>query len=240
MNQLTVNLAKTCFSVFSNKNSNSIETLKWGDTIICRVPCTKYLGIYVDEKLSWKQHIEFVRKKLCKLTYVFRVLSQYIDKKQICQLYYAYVYPHIYYAIEVYGTCSNTAIKTLQVTQNNLLRVLLRVNRRFSATAIHKELGILKVCNVFEKAVLTFVHKGKHNLLPCVFNDYYHNITERNIRSKRLNDLYVEFSRTSGGMKSIRILGAKLWNKLPTELKDVQSSYNFKKMAREYLLDKCA
>ena len=172
----------------------------------------KYLGIHVDEKLSWSQHVNAVCKKISKLGYVFRVLANYIDYKQICQLYYAYVYPHIHYGIEVYGTCSKTAMQSLQVSQNNLLRILLHKNHRYSATEMHNMLDLLKIKDVFETAILTFVFKQRSKLLPLVFDNYYHVVSERVTRSMINNNLHVEFARTTGRMKAIKILGDKLWN----------------------------
>ncbi len=189
-NRLSVNLSKTCFSVFSKKTTKHIQELSWNENIIKRVPVAKYLGVHVDENLSWKQHIDFVCQKISKLTYVFRVLSKYINKSQICQLYYAYVYPHIYYAIELYGACSYTDMKSLQVTQNNLLRVLCNVNYRYSATKMHVELGLNNINKIFQTAVLVFVYKQRSNILPLVFNKYYQSLEERNnLRSRQSSNL---------------------------------------------------
>jgi hypothetical protein len=207
-NKLTINLTKTCFSVFSNKNTANIQTLVWDGNVIERVTVTKYLGLHIDEKLTWSYHIDYLRKKLSKLGYVFKVLAKYINHNQARQLYYAYVYPHIYYGIEVFGTCSKTLMQTLQVSQNNLFRILLHKNRRDSATDMHKKLDVLKIIDVFQSAILIFVCKQRCNTLPQVFSEYYHVVSRRITRSSKNNDLHVEYSRTTGKIKSIKILGA--------------------------------
>ena len=112
-NQLTINFTKTCFSVFSNKSTKQIQTLTWDGKVIQRVEVARYLGIHVDEKLSWSQHVNYICKKIRKLGFVFRLLARYINHYQICQLFYAFVYPHIYYGIEVYGTCNKTTMQSL-------------------------------------------------------------------------------------------------------------------------------
>jgi len=145
------------------------------------------------------------------------------------------VYPHICYAIEIYGSCCKTVMQTLQVAQNSVLRVLLHKNRRYSATEMHNELGLLKIRQVYEKAILTFVYKQRNKLLPQVFDNYYHVVSKRVTRSMMNNDLHVEFARTTGGMKAIRITGARLWNKLPLNIKEALSIYQFKKMVKQYV-----
>jgi len=234
-NQLSVNHTKTCFSVFSNKNTKNMQYITCGDKQIYRTPCARYLGLYVDEKLSWKEHIDVVCKKLTKLSYVFRMLGRYISKDQISQLYYAYVYPHIHYALEVYGNCSKTNMNLLQIVQNNLLRALCNVNRRFSSTKMHKDLNILKIQDDFKMAVLIFVYKQQRQMLPGVFSDYYRSVGGRNTRSKSNNDIYIEHARTLKGQKSIKILGAKVWNKLPKHVKESRSISLFKKSLKQNL-----
>jgi hypothetical protein len=198
------------------------------------VEVARYLGIYVDDKLSWSHHVNAVCNKISKLSYVFRVLGKYIKNTQICELYYAFVYPHIYYGIEIYGNCNRTIIHQLQVAQNNLLRILLHKNRRSSATEMHNQLNLLKVIDVHEVAVLTFVYKQRHNLLPEVFTNYFRIVSERATRSRKNNDLHIEYARTTGRMKAIKISGAKMWNLLPPDIKDAQNIYQFKKMVKCY------
>jgi len=235
-NKLCVNYSKTCFSVFSNRNTKCVQHLLLNGKMICRAPTAKYLGVMVDEKLSWINHIDFICKKISKLNYVFRFLAKYISKAQICQLYYAYIYPHISYAIEIYGTCCKTNMNLLQVKQNNVLRSLMNVNYRHSATDLYNELGLLKVSQIFELHVLTFVYKQRQHLLPTVFDTYYQNTPiVRETRNRGTNILFIEFARTLGGSKAIKIIGAKLWNKLPSHVKEAQSTFGFKKMVKAYI-----
>ena len=58
-NQLTLNIDKTMFTLFSNKKNKQCRAPKLNNMEIKQVPSVKYLGVYLDEKLSWKYHIEF-------------------------------------------------------------------------------------------------------------------------------------------------------------------------------------
>ena len=60
-NKLTINTDKTCFTVFnSNRNRNTQATLQINGQDIQHKNSTKYLGITIDNKLEWKNHISEV------------------------------------------------------------------------------------------------------------------------------------------------------------------------------------
>ena len=80
-----------------------------------------------------------------------------------------------------------------------------------------------------------FVYKQRLGLLPQIYRNYYQSVTESNTRSMTNNDLYVEFARTTSGSKSIKIIGAKLQNTLPIDIKEANTVYQFKKEVKMFL-----
>jgi hypothetical protein len=202
-----------------------------------QVPAVKYLGVYLDEKLSWRYHIDHVSKKLSQLTGAFYHLSKFLPYESVCDIYYAYIFPHIKYGIEVYGTCSKTLLNVLQVQQNKLLKILCKRNIRDSATALHQELGLLSCQNVNEQFTLLFVFKQRNNLLPNIFMDYYKLVGDVNVRSSRQSNLiFVLRHRLQAGALSMKIYGAQHWNDVPIELREIKSLNIFKRKVKTYLL----
>ena len=175
-------------------------------------------------------------KKLTKLNGAFYHLSQFINKEFINQVYYAYIFPQIKYGIEVYGTSGKTLMSRLQIQQNKLLKILSRKQQRYSSTLLHSELGLLTCLNIHNLFVLIFVHKQRYNLLPDIFQQYYKlNRDTRNINTRQINDLYVPKMRTNTGVLALKCHGAKLWNNLDEEVKNVPSKFKFKRKVKEYL-----
>ena len=58
-------------------------------TTIKKVPSAKYLGIILDEKLDWKEHIEAVTASLAKITNSLKIVKNFIPHKNKHLLYYA-------------------------------------------------------------------------------------------------------------------------------------------------------
>ena len=69
--------------------------------------CIKYLGVMIDESLTWKYHIAFICSR------------HYLPIQQLKQLYYNLIYPYMSYSILAWGSVYKTHIKKIQVKQNH-------------------------------------------------------------------------------------------------------------------------
>ena len=92
-----------------------------------------------------------------KLSGMFHHIASFINADMARQLYYDYVFPHINYGIELYGSACKNNIAKIKVVQNLLLKTLAKRNRRDSAAALKRELNILKVHEMFTLNELIFV-----------------------------------------------------------------------------------
>ena len=66
-NKLSLNVTKTNFILFSNDTrsiADKIIKLNLSNININRVSETKFLGIIIDDKLTWQKHIEYTRNKI--------------------------------------------------------------------------------------------------------------------------------------------------------------------------------
>ena len=116
---------------------------------------------------------------MSKLSGVFHHIASFINADRVRQLYYAYVFPLINYGIELYRSVCKTNIAKIQVIQNLLIKTLAKRNRRDSAAALHRELNILKIHELFTLNVLIFVYKQRRNQLPGLFHQFYKLNSER-------------------------------------------------------------
>jgi hypothetical protein len=140
---------------------------------IKKVDASKYLGIHLDDNLNWNTHINSITSKLNSLTAAFYNLAQFIDNESVSRIYYAYVFPHIKYGIEIYGNCNSTALKKIQVMQNKILKILSRKPWRYSTNQLHYELKILKCSDIHKLFTGVFVCKQQHDELPDIFSSYF-------------------------------------------------------------------
>ena len=226
-NKLTLNTDKTQYSIFTrNKTKISVECdqLEHEGFQIKRVDHAMYLGLALDDKLLWNYHIDILTSKLVKYASAFKVISRLVPTQSKKQLYYAYVYSQLQYGIEVYGHTTNQNIKTVQTMQNRILKILFHKDWYTPTDTLHKELGLLKVCDIFKLKVNQFVHKHKLGQLPKVFDNYFtDNINIHSHNTRQASKLHLPRAHTNSGQQTIKILGVKLYNALPNIVKNVNT-----------------
>ena len=101
---------------------------------------------------------------------------------------------------------------------------------------------LLKLSELFELRLLTFVFDSVNKSSPTCFHDFFllnSSVHQYSTRQASQGDLYM-FRKNSlqYGLKSIRYLGARLWNALSVELRNASSKILFKTKLKSYLLSK--
>ena len=70
---------------------------------IAEVQDTKFLGVYIDNKLNWKKDISYLASKISKGTGMIIKATHYLNKNGLIALYYSFVYPYLIYCNFIWG-----------------------------------------------------------------------------------------------------------------------------------------
>ena len=122
-NKLTNNSEKTHFILFHIVNKpilNNLTEIVTTQATIKRVTEIKYLGLVLDEKLNYNEHVQSISNSLIKYFGIFNHIKYKVNDKTGRQLYFAFVFSRLKYGIEIYGNCSERNINKLQTMQNKL------------------------------------------------------------------------------------------------------------------------
>ena len=128
-NYLTLNLSKTVGMLFSTKNLKGMPKLKFGDVEILFIEKTKFLGIWIDNKLSWNAHDNTLILKIKRNQYLLWQGKNMLNKHCLKMLYYAQIFSHIKYRIAIWGSMTSSALCTkLQKVQTKCLKIFINKN----------------------------------------------------------------------------------------------------------------
>ena len=119
----------------------------------------------------------------------------------------------INYGIELYGSASSNILSKLQSKQNQLLKVLYNKDWLYGTNLLHHECKLIKVKDLYELRILSFVHKCLNKDTIPLFYDYF--LYKRDLHSHNTRDdlnLTTIRSRTNYGDSRIKSMGPKLWN----------------------------
>ena len=232
-NKLTLNADKSSFTLFKSSKKvipNIPDHINFFNQKIKRTSHIKFLGVILDENLTWNHHINEICSKLKRLFHIFYNIRNYLSKVNIKTIYYALVYSRIKYGITVYGQACKTKMQRIQTLQNQLLKVISGKDYRFSTDELHDEFDLLLIKDIANQEILAFVHNYFSNSLPPVFNGYFETlVSNHNINTRNGGNLLNIISHTTDiAASAIKIQGAKLWNKLDNNLKKLPKVKQFK------------
>ena len=124
-NKLSLNTQNIFYVLFHGariKGNNSV--VKIIDFVLNRVNNMKYLGVIIDHKLKWCEHISYVKNKVSTdLGIIFKAIPL-LDQKCLLTLYNLFVYPYLIYCIEIWGTASQIHLQPLFLAQKRVVRII--------------------------------------------------------------------------------------------------------------------
>ena len=64
---------------------------------------TKFLGVIIDSKLNWSDHIAYIKNKISKSIGILTKIRRFLNKKTLRNIYFSFVYLYLTYCVEVWG-----------------------------------------------------------------------------------------------------------------------------------------
>ena len=158
----------------------------------------KYLGVYIDEHLSWEPQIQHVNNKLAKNIGILYKVRKYLDLNALKQLYYILVYPYLSYGIMSWGSTCKTRLTRVLTKQNQCVRRMFFAHRTESANINYALLEILELNNIYKLGMGLVVHKIQNDKkgIPAIFSDALTPASEIHCHSTRYASSQ-NFDRTS-------------------------------------------
>ena len=231
-NKLTLNYKKTKYMIFQKKGLSKQVLKKVNLNInknnIKQVSIFKYLGVYLDNKLSWQDHIQSLQTKIAKFTGLVYKIRNFAPRKVLMMLYDALVGSYLRYGIRAWGSSSPHLKSTLQTAQNKAVRALLFLPHMSNVSSRFTELRILNVENLYEHEVAKLLHSVHHNYCPSAFSNFFEISSHTHSTRLRQNSSFSLIKpKSEFGKKSLKFAGVKIWFKLPSNLKEVSEPSKF-------------
>lgn len=228
-NNLTCNMDKTKMMMYDYVNKeNDEDTLVIENKNCKKVDIHKFLGIWVDSRLTWAKHIDETSAKISKSIYILRYFKNMLGKEELKMIYYGVIYPHLLYGIEVWGCAAKVHMSKLMILQKKCVRIISNMKCKESCRIAFKELNMLTVYSLYVYWAVLYIQNSN-----SVKNSEVHEYSTRG----RLN--YHRYTCNKQLVfKDVNVMGTILYNKLPAEIKTTAKA-NFKSQLKKYLIEKC-
>lgn len=98
-------------SMLISRNDYCTVNLNINDTIIESSKCVKLLGVLIDDKLSFNNHVSHIWKKVRKQINALCRISCHLDEKALINIYNAFILTDFNYATTVWHLCGKNNMR---------------------------------------------------------------------------------------------------------------------------------
>ena len=174
-NKLVPNLKKSKLMFFNSRPKPQLEAIMFGNEVIDWVDEFKYLGLVLNSKMSFSNHIERVCNRVSQYIGVFYNLNRFLPRDILLLLYNAFILPHLSLHIVIWGAAPDVYTNKLKVKQNKLLRAILGVEvingiPQERTMAMYDKLGVLTISNLFKLCLYKFLNNLLKGSLPYFYD----------------------------------------------------------------------
>lgn len=156
-------------SCIYNCNCNQIEIVR----------SVKYLGLYIDEELCWRTHVDFLRKKLRKISYNLYHMRDHLSPLDLRTVYISWFESTLRYGIIIWGGTYATILKPIVVAQKLAIRTVCNTGKYESSAPLFKFLNIMNYSQIYRYSLLLFVKKHIELFTTVIISRTTRNANER-------------------------------------------------------------
>ena len=224
-----------------SSDSRDVETVKLNVKLdgvsLNRVSSTKFLGVIIEENLTWKNHIDAISKTLSRDIGMLTKLKHFVPENILYSLYCTLILPYINYGVLIWGNTCKTYLDKIFKLQKWAIRTISNSHYRSHTGPLFSKFNILNVNDTFKLNLGIFMYRHHSNQLPSIFSTYFtkhvqtHNYPTRNAKDYSINKTKKMFSDCA-----IKNCGPTFWNSLDKTLKHCKTTKHFRNQLKSILL----
>ena len=234
-NGLALNSDKTFYMLFAGKKSiNPIHCLKLADKTVVRTNEFKFLGVVLDDALSWRSQANAAANRVSRFLGIFGKIRNNLTLEASKLIYYSFIQSILTNGVIFWQAAPKRITDRVSRLNKRAIRIVTLSPRLAHSEPLFKKCNILKFEDMCSLETAKFIHRdilfGNH--LELETHSVQHNYPTRN-----RNNLVRAQTRTRVAYKFITSSGVSLYNNIPDFCKDCDDVPKFKIVYKKYLLD---
>lgn len=231
-NKLKLNVNKTKLMLITKKTNigRDLINIKIDNNRLEFVNELKYLGVIIDNNLSFKNNCNYVIRKMALKTGILSRVGNRLSMQQKIEIYKATIETHLNYCSTILFLSSDTDIHRIQKVQSKCMRSILKVGYNYSTANLLVTLEFLSVKQRIILNTLVNLYKIINKTVPSYLSQRIHyksdNIRKATLRNK--NAIETNNARKVYSQNSIFYKGIIMYNQIPIEIRNTQSFNKFK------------
>ena len=261
-NRMAVNVSKTKYIIFRPRgvkinldlenngvvyNSNEIglpedpqKILKlgriWNDNPDKKERTYKFLGLLLDEYLSFDAHCETLCTKLARSNFIISRVKNILPTSTLKTLYYSLIHPHLLYGLPIYSCTTQKNISKVFRMQKKAIRTITKSKYNAPTSQLFSQLKILPLEHLITLNKGILIHSIYYKTSPSALHGIWLTNEQRGINRdlRDAHQLYLPLARTDHVKRLPYFSYPKTWNDLP-DLKLSSNPTTFKISLKSHL-----
>ena len=171
---------------------------------------TKFLGVIIDNKLKWNDHITYVKSKISKTIGLFYKMRQYLGRTALVNLYYSLVFPYLIYCNEICGNASSVHLDPIIKIQKRCVRIITYFDYLSSSEPIFQTLNILNFRKLVVQRISLLMFKIYKSDVPKPINILFRKNNTYHSYNTRSDNLHTPVGRTEAIYKTFSFYGVHI------------------------------
>ena len=230
-NSLKMNPAKTTLLLVGTSQmlkSTSSFSINVSGQALTPSSSVKLLGVVVDKKLSWEEHISHVVKKCNSVLLSLYKIRHHLTPECRKLLIEAHVFPHITYCLSVWGGAAACHLHRVQKLINFAARIVTDARKFDRVSSVLEELGWRKIEEMVKYRDFVKASKTLNNpYTPAAIRALFVQrsaVSRRATRATASGDLLIPRFRLSLARSTFSYRAAQSWNCLRTTASETNVS----------------
>jgi hypothetical protein len=234
LNKLSLNVKKTNYILFGQRKRENYLNICINNNIIEQTVKTKFLGVIINQTLTWTDHISVVTHKVNKSIGILSRLSKSLPSCVLISIYQSLVAPYYDYCNIVWAINNSLVLDQLQKTQKRAIRIITNSPFNSHTRPLFSKLNILPIMSLNKLRVGCFMFCALHGLLTDYFNCMFvQNSDTYSYFTRHHTDLHLNSCRLNLRKFTLKLYGPTLWNSVPLHVKVSESLSEFKKIIQK-------
>ena len=193
------------------------------------------LGILLDNRFTFKDHVSLVRQKINKSLFFISRIRNTLPLNARKQLYFSYVHSHLIYCLPLLTFLRKTDFDVLIKLQRKAIRIVFNVNHKSDCRPLFHDLGIIPLDKQLEKEILkimnmVYIYK-KPNEISKYFSEYQ---TEHAFQLRERARFYIPMIKSTKLMKSPIFQFCHIFNQFEGDFKTLSDKKEFERELNLY------
>ena len=192
---------------------------------------TKFLGVVIHSKLTWKNHISYITGNIAQGIGVITKARKLLDKNTLINLYYTFIYPYLCYCNHVWGNTYITYLDKLYLMQKKAVRIIYGVKPTTHTKPLFEDVKILDIFQINKYLAGKFMFNVyKSTSLDIFMSMFVYNSSIHDHDTRQSSHFHAPLIKKELSKSNLRYRGAVIWNDImKCKVNTNESDYVFRK-----------